>query len=59
MLYAVQKRRSKEYLPDLESLKIIADKAATLLPLPRRPDLIVRCVETKIMEASATQRGFS
>jgi hypothetical protein len=36
MLCAVQERLSEQDLPDWESLKIIADKAATLLPPPRR-----------------------
>jgi len=36
MLCAIQERLSQKDLPDWESLKIIADKAAGLLPAPRR-----------------------
>ena len=36
MLCAIQERLSERDLPDWESLKIIADKAAALLPPPRR-----------------------
>lgn len=36
MLSAVQERLSERDLPDWESLKILADRAARLLPPPRR-----------------------
>jgi len=36
MLCAIQERLGEKDLPDWESLKIIADKAAGLLPAPRR-----------------------